>query len=328
MINLYTLSGHVFKQVVHDSAESIYEDPVWIDAINITSEEESRVESYLGIDIPTKEELKQIEISRRLYQSHGALYMTAIIVAQAETTTPESQPVTFVLYKNQLITVRDAQLRTFKTFSSHITKTKQEGVANAHTLFAGLMDATIARVGDILEAARTNIDDAASVIFQAGVDTLDNKAQTINYKDVMEKIGRNGRLISKARESLVSLDRVIAYALQTNVIGFGPDIISKLQILLKDIASLSDYASFLSNETTFLLDATLGMINIEQNKIIKIVSVIAAIFLPPTLIASLYGMNFHIMPELSWTYGYPYALILMFLSAFVPYKYLKGRGWF
>ena len=328
MINLYTLSGHVFKQVVHDSAESIYEDPMWIDLLNITPEEEARVESYLGIDIPTRAELKQIEISQRLYHAHGALYMTAIIVAQAETTMPESQSVTFILYKNYFITVRYSQLRTFKTFSTHITKNKQEGIANAHSIFTGLMDVTIGRIGDILEAARENIDNAAHVIFQASAHAVGNKMQNIDYKDVMDKIGCNGRLISKARESLVSLDRVITYAIQSNVVGLNPNITSKLQVLLKDITSLSDYANFLSSETTFLLDATLGMINIEQNKIIKIMSVMASIFLPPTLIASIYGMNFNIMPELSWKYGYPYAITLMVLSIFLPYKYCKKQGWF
>ena len=182
MINLYTLSGNVFKQVVHDSAESIYEDPMWIDLLNITPEEEARVESYLGIDIRTRAELKQIEISQRLYHSRGALYMTAIIVAQAETTMPESQSVTFILYKNYLITVRYSQLRIFKTFSTHITKNKQEGMANAHTIFTGLMGVTIGRIGDILEAARENIDNAAHAIFQASASAVDAKIQNIDYK--------------------------------------------------------------------------------------------------------------------------------------------------
>jgi len=328
MINLYNLSGNVFKHIVHDSAEAIYEDPIWIDLLNITPEEEARVEKYIGINIPTREELKQIEISQRLYHAHGALHMTAIIVAQAETTMPESQAVTFILYKNHFITVRYSQLRTFKTFSSYITKNNQEHIVNAHGVFTGLIDTTIGRIGDILEAARENIDNAAHVIFQAGADSVSNKIQNINYKDVMEKIGCNGRLISKSRESLVSLDRALTYALQSNAIAFNPETILKLQVLLKDISSLSDYANFLSGETTFLLDATLGMINIEQNKIIKIMSVMASIFLPPTLIASIYGMNFHIMPELGWKYGYIYAVTLMVVAIFAPYKYCKKQGWF
>jgi magnesium transporter len=285
MIRLYTRLSNTFNQVVHDCEEEISDNPIWIDLINVTPKEEERVESYLGIDIPTAEELKQIEISQRLYQSHGALYMTAIVVANAETTMPESQSVTFVLYKNYLITVRYSSLRTFKTFSTHITKNQPEGICDAHSVFTGLMDATINRIGDILEAARKNIDNAADIVFHASEETVGNKVHMVNYKDVMKKIGCNGRLISKARESLVSLDRVISYAVQSNILNLNNEIKSQLHVLLKDIASLSDYAHFLSNETTFLLDATLGMINIEQNKIIKIMSVMASIFLPPTLIA-------------------------------------------
>lgn len=328
MINLYTLEGEALKHIVHNGSEKIYDEPLWIDLVDITPQEELCVENYLGIDIPTREELQQIEISQRLYRRDNALYMTAVIIAKSETDAPESQTITFVLYKNYFITVRYSQLHTFKVFSSYIMHNKLEGGIGAEGLFTELLDTIIGRVADILEDTRKNIDDSAQSIFLKSAKSLSNKVQHVSHQDVMEKIGRYGRLISKARESLVTLDRLITYVSQANIANFSADSKPRLSALLQDIRALNDYAHFLSGETIFLLDATLGMISIEQNKIIKIVSVMASIFLPPTLIASIYGMNFHAIPELSWKYGYPYAITLMILSVIVPYRHLKKRGWF
>ena len=324
MINLYTKSGSLIIHSVHDVKSTIDEAPLWIDLVNITPEEEKCVEEYLGIDIPTREEIQEIEISSRLYEQDGAIYMTGIVIAKSETTNPDSVAVTFIIYKNYLITVRYSELRTFKNFSNHITKSNTKQHADANHLFSGLFDNIIDRIADILEAARKNIDLAASTIFSSSK----KKGNDINYKDILHKIGSSGRLISKSRESLVTLDRVLTYAVQANIIKDDLNTTQRLKALIKDIVSLSDYANFLSTEISFLLDATLGMVNIDQNNIIKILSVGSMIFMPPTLIASTYGMNFHAIPELTWSLGYPYALGLMFLSAILPYRYFKKRGWF
>ncbi len=327
MINLYNIVGNSIILSTHDCTQKIDNDPIWIDLFNITPEEEKCVETYLEIDVPTREEMQEIEISSRLYTEDGALFMTGIIVAKSETTVPESHAVTFILYKNYLITVRYTHLHTFKTFSSHITKTPFKIRPTAHGLFTGLMDAITDRIADILETARNNIDSTAQITFHHDI-SKDFETKDVNYKEVLSKIGSNGRLISQSRESLVTLDRVITYSTQSDVTKFEDAMLVRLKTLLKDVTSLSDYAHFLSGETSFLLDATLGMINIEQNDIIKIFSIGSIIFLPPTLIASMYGMNFHVIPELSWALGYPYAIGLMALSALVPYKYFKRRKWF
>jgi magnesium transporter len=144
---------------------------------------------------------------------------------------------------------------------------------------------------------------------------------------VMERIGRIGDLVSKSRESLVSLGRLLSYVQQSSSVTLTPDLRARFKTLSRDVLALSDHASFVNSKTSFMLEATLGLINIEQNDIIKIFSVAAVAFLPPTLIASIYGMNFHHMPELDWMLGYPLALLLMVFSAVVPYVYFKRRGW-
>jgi magnesium transporter len=148
-----------------------------------------------------------------------------------------------------------------------------------------------------------------------------------DLRALMERIGRNGDLLSKARESLVSLTRLLAFVQQSTQVQMSQDVRGRFRNVSRDATALSDHASFVSNKINFLLDATLGLINIEQNAIIKIFSVAAVVFLPPTLIASIYGMNFHHMPELGWEGGYPWALGLMVVSAVLPYVYFKRRGW-
>jgi magnesium transporter len=296
--------------------------PVWIDLYNITPEEEKSIEDYLGIDIPTRKEMQQRTISKRLYQENDALYMTGIIIAKSETTCPESQAVTFVLYKNYLITVRYAQLHTFQTFSSFILKTNFKTPPTSHSLFVGLMDAVIDRFANILEAARYNIDGAAQMIFNLNSKDKIIK-QEVDYRSLLTKIGSAGRLIAKVRESVVTIDRIMTYARGSTSVTFDNQLYHRLDSLLKDATSMSDYANFLSNETSFLLDATLGVVNIEQNDVMRIFSIVSIIFLPPTLVASVYGMNFRIMPEINWESGYFYAIGLMFLSALLSYRYFK-----
>ena len=143
----------------------------------------------------------------------------------------------------------------------------------------------------------------------------------------MQTMGANGDLHTKARESLITINRLIIFFGQTIGAKIDNEGQLRLDTLNKDIASISDYANFLSTKVNFLLEATLGMVNIEQNNIIKLFSVAAVIFLPPTLIASIYGMNFHIMPELSWKYGYLFSIGMILLAAWLPYKYFKYRKW-
>jgi magnesium transporter len=192
------------------------------------------------------------------------------------------------------------------------------------TLLAGLLEAFIERMADVLEKVQLELDAISLAIFprQNGTSPTNRDLQAM-----IQKIGMNGDLISKARESLVSFQRLLTYVQQASNVTLSKDQVSRFKSTLRDVQSLSDHASFLGGKIQFMLDAVLGLINLEQNNIIKIFSVVAVMFLPPTLIASIYGMNFHFMPELDRHWGYPLALVAMVASAVVPYLYFRRRGW-
>ncbi|HML30591.1 MAG TPA: magnesium/cobalt transporter CorA [Hyphomicrobium sp.] len=322
MIRGFLNEGGRLKAV--EGASELSENLVWIDLINPTDVEENDLESRLGIDIPTKEEMEEIEISSRLYNEDGASFMTATLPAQADGDDPQMHPVTFVLAGTRLITVRYHDPRAFQTFPQRAEKVPM-GCDTGEGVLVALLEAIVDRLADILERAGREIDGISRDIFQHK-GAKPTKSQ--DFQKVLESIGRKGDLTSNIRDSLVTLERLIGFlgqgAMQRKS---SKELRERIKTLSRDVRSLADHASFLSQKITFLLDATLGMINIEQNAIIKIFSVAAVVFLPPTLVASSYGMNFEHMPELEWLLGYPWAIGLMILSAIIPYVYFKRRGW-
>jgi magnesium transporter len=307
------------EQAIHE-----LEGVVWIDLFSPTAGEEAELESRLGIDLPTREEMEEIEISSRLYYENGAAFMTATLPAQADGDNPLMAPVTFILSGDRLITVRYHDPRAFQTFPLRAEKVAM-GCSSGEVVLVALLEAIVDRIADILERAGRDIDGISHEVFQhKGAATTKSR----DFQAVLESIGRKGDLISKIRDSLVTLERLIGFLGQvTTQRKSDKDVRSRVKTLARDARSLTDHASFLSQKVTFLLDASLGMINIEQSAIIKIFSVAAVAFLPPTLIASIYGMNFDYMPELHWPWGYPLALGLMVASAVLPYWYFKRRGW-
>ncbi len=296
-------------------------DSVWIDIICPTREEELIVEEVTKISIPAREEMSEIELSSRLYKDKNILYMTASMIAQAESPEPKFDSVSFILTKKKLITVRYIEPTAFKLFSLQIQKF-YISTHNSDDVLIDLLDATIDRLADILELVARRIDEHSKMIFRT-----QKNDQASDYLTIMQQIGTNGDLTTKTRESLMSFSRLLQFFSQTAIGRLDSEDQLKLKALVNDVVALSDHADFLSNKIIFLLEATLGMIGIEQNNIIKIFSVAAVIFLPPTLIASIYGMNFHNIPELSLKYGYEFAIILMLLAAFVPYKFFKRKKW-
>ncbi len=294
---------------------------LWLDLVNPGREEEAAVERLLGLDIPTREEMNEIEISSRLYLENGGAFMTAILPAHTDGDDPEMEPVSFVLTPDRLVTVRYHEPRAFVSFPPRAERTALE-IPNAESVLVALLEAVVDRLADILERAARDIDAISRRIFRPSGDAPRDNQKTL------EEIGRKGDLTSNIRDSLLTLERLAGFLGHVTVQRkSSKDIRERVKTLSRDIRSLLDHAGFLSQKVTFLLDATLGMINIEQNAIIKIFSVAAVIFLPPTLIASIYGMNFEHMPELDWLLGYPFAIGLMIVSAILPYAYFKRRGW-
>jgi magnesium transporter len=298
---------------------------VWADLFEPTKEEEATIENWIGVGIPTREEMQEIEISSRLYVENGAFFMTATLPAHADGDRPVMSPVTFVLSQNRLITVRYHEPRAFQTFPMRAEKA-DIGCTNGETILIALLEAIVDRLADVLERAGSEVIEISHDIFHPAEKKASKRDR--GFQIILRRIGRKEDLVSNIQDSLLSLQRLSGFFGQVMVPRKNDkDLRARVKTLSRDVSSLSDHASFLSQKITFLLDATLGMINIEQNAIIKIVSVAAVVFLPPTLVASVYGMNFDVMPELKWLLGYPFALFLMVISAVLPFWYFKRRGW-
>ena len=324
MINGYVTEGGRLRAV--DDLLPRAQSLAWIDLQSPTHEEESLLERMLGVDIPTLEDMEEIELSSRLYRSNHALYMTATLPAQSDRDDPEMAPVTFMLAEGRLVTVRYHDPSAFGTFVRHATKTPAAG-SSGRSVLIGLLEVIVDRLADVVERAAGEIDAISASIFGRGEG---RRARTRDFRQALEEIGRKGDLTSKLRESLATLDRLAAFlaqVIENGTVDADVEERARLATLARDVHSLIDHLEFLTQNIAFLLNATLGMINIEQNGIIKIFSVAAVVFLPPTLIASIYGMNFDRMPELDWASGYPFALALMAVSAIVPLWLFKRRGW-
>jgi magnesium transporter len=289
---------------------------VWFDLFEPNAAEEAALERMLGIEVPTREDMQEIEESSRLYREGTAVYMTALLPAGSETGSVVLGPVTFILSGQRLVTVRYHAPKAFKTFPARAEKIAV-GCTDGTTVLLALLDAAVDRLADILEFVGRDIGQLSREVFKATGGT------GADFSGVLRSIGRQGELVSHVHDSLVTLERLIAFHGAVS----GKESRSRDKTLARDAHFLTEHADFLSQKITFLLDATLGMISIEQNAIIKIFSVAAVIFLPPTLVASIYGMNFAVMPELHWLFGYPFALGLMVLSAVLSYWIFKSRGW-
>ncbi|MES2983585.1 MAG: magnesium transporter CorA family protein [Pseudomonadota bacterium] len=299
----------------------IPKNTVWIDLLNPTREEELAVEAFLGLEIPTREEMHEIEVSNRLYQDRGAHYMTATMTTKVDTQAPETHAVTFILTASALVTIRYVDATSFRRFAAMILK-QPDAQFDENTLFLGLMDAIVNRIADILERLDRDIDRITKDIFRS--QKAGPAAKSADYQQVLERIGRSGDLSSKIHESLVTFGRVAGYANHHKKMCVTENE-TELVAIRKDISGLIDHGTYLTGRVNFLLDATLGMISINQNAVFRVLSVASLIFLPPTLVAGIYGMNFKLMPELEWHFGYLGALVLMSFAAILPYAYLKQR---
>jgi magnesium transporter len=323
MLSFYVPHGSALDRIAVDPGSPPPEETVWIDLVTPTVQEDKIVEQLLGIAVPTREEMQEIEVSSRLYVENGARYMTATLMCQSDTATPKTTPVTFILSNHKLATVRYEEPRPFAIVEHKLARSCPAKVSGELVLM-DLLDAVIDRSADILERIGGEVDQISHSIFEP-----EDEVEPPSYKDVLKALGRKGDLTSKVRESLVSIGRLLLFlANEAEGMRWNKNVRAHLQSMRRDTASLSDHATYLANKITFLLDAMLGVVNLEQNAIIKIFSIAAVIFMPPTLVASIYGMNFHKgMIELEWEYGYLFALTLMVFAAVLPIVYFKWRKW-
>src|SRR6202022_720112 len=318
MLSAFVPSESSLKKVNEADLATLPESAVWIDLVKPTAAEDKAVERLAGIAVPTREDMQEIEISSRLYIENSARYMTATLMCAADTENPRTTAVTFILASHRLVTVRYDAPKPFMLVENKLARSCPPGITGEMVLME-LLDAVIDRNADILERAGSDMDTISHDIFEPEGAARTGHAK--RYSDILIAIGRKGDLTSKVRESLVSIGRVVTF------VAAAVDGVKWSKDMQRDVTSLTDHASYLSNKITFVLDAMLGVVNLEQNNIIKLFSVMAVVLMPPTLIASIYGMNFRSMPELEWTHGYSYALLSMLLAAAGPYLYFKWKKW-
>jgi magnesium transporter len=321
-------AGRVIQQPLAPEGP-LPEGTVWIDMLRPDEGERQRLSALLGIDLPTREEMKEIEASSQLYTEGDGIYLTTPMISRADSPHPQMGELTFVLTSRQMITMRYTEPRSISVFAARSAR-QPEMLASAEDALLGVLDAVIDRIADVLELIAGRIDTLSLRVFEDSLDsepTARKRESSSALNDVLRGIGRAGDLTHKVRSSLAGLERLVTFLTSVTASRLTKDQKITLKTLTRDLRSLQEQARSLAQETNFLLDATLGLINIEQNYIIKIFSVASVAFLPPTLIASIYGMNFKSFPELDWAWGYPFALCLMVLSAVIPFLYFRRRGW-
>jgi magnesium transporter len=315
-------SGRIVNEQAR-AGEPMPEGLVWADMLEPTLEDVIQIRRVANIDVPTPEEMREIEPSSRLYREGLALFMTASVLSHADSQDPETRAITFVLADGLLTTIRYTTPAPFLTFQSRI-QSQPELCASAEIALAELLDAIVDRIADTMESVDANVSALSKTIFAP---LGKKKGGTSDYSEELKAIGLSAVRCSKVDESLVGLSRLLTFFDANMRLVGQKQVRVRIKDLQRDILSLMGYVERQSEKLQMLLEATLGMVNIQQNNIIKIFSVIAVVFLPPTLVASIYGMNFRVMPELDWTVGYPLALLMMFASAVGPYLYFRHRGW-
>ncbi|ABA78765.1 magnesium transporter [Rhodobacter sphaeroides] len=308
-------------------AEACLASALWIDLYKPLPGQVEAVRQ-LGVEVPTLADMEEIEVSSRLYREEGLDYMTVVLPGQTELKEQISAPVCFVLSPERLVTVRHHVPRPFETYPERADKVGL-GCARPEQVFLGLIEEIVGRLADLMEGSGRSLDTVSRAIFQPPVATRSHGAPAPErLQELLEQVGREGERLAHIRLALLTLERALGFFAQT-----VPDRIEQeglkpaIKSLQRDIAAMEVHADFVSQRVALATDATLGMINLAQNATVKIVSVVAVLFLPPTLVASIYGMNFAHMPELERPWGYPGALGLMLASAAGAWAYFKWKKW-
>ncbi len=305
-------------------ASAPWEGAIWIDLVNASDEERAEVERVSGLRVPTQGAISEIETTSRVYMENHAMYMSSPLPASGDAHEPLSA-VGFVLTKKLLITVRFSENPVFEALYASCVKS---GPHSACDVFLRVLEALVDRSADTLEHTSAELDGLSHKAFHAEhVHRKEVKAASELLRGMLRKLGQMSDWISQIRDTLLGLGRLAAFVNETGEHVLDAPDVPRLKAIRSDIGSLNDYQAHLSGKIQFLLDATLGFINIEQNDIVKTLTIVSVVGVPPVLVAGIYGMNFKFMPELNWTLGYPYALVLMLVTGLLPIAWFKWRGW-
>ncbi len=319
MIRIYTQTEKGISRTVGlEDRDYNREQIFWIDLLTPDAAELRFAEELCAIEMPTKDEMREIESTSRLYCEDGGRFMTTTVLSRVETDEPMIAEITFILKGRMLVTVRHTDSYSFRVFSHQLLR--MQGT-NRDLVFIGLLETLVDRQADVLERFGTDLDALSKKVFGTHHtrNSKEDDPDTDDLRDALEELGRVGDLITRQRDALVNLLRLITYAgNEDSCMDSHDSLYVPLRPVSRDVNSLSEYGSFLSNKINFMLDAVLGLINIEQNDIVKVFTIMSVVFLPPTLIASIFGMNFKHMPILDSPWGFWISLALMVLVGLVP----------
>ncbi len=325
MLNAYDCNGSALRRIDSASIEALC-GAAWIDLIAPSDQEMAQVQQATGLTVPTEADLVEIETSSRLNVTDDVLRLSMPFVARLDEV-PILLPGGFLLTRDRLITIRFAPSRVFDGFAE---KEMRGGTGNwsAAHLFVGLLEATVDRQADALEQTRADLETISHSIFQHRAMRLGgSKHEDVMLRTTLGAIGRAGDVISFVRDSQVNAGRIVPFVQAVAKDWLPQDLEPRLTALKQDIASLNDFDTHLNDKLQFLLDATLGFINIAQNNVMKVLTVASVVGIPPVLIAGIYGMNFKNMPELNWPWGYAYGMAVIVISGLVPLAWFKLRDW-
>ena len=308
----------------HPQGQEPWSNATWIDLCDATEEERSRVASATGLRVPDQSEVREIETTSRVYTEKDALYLSTPIPASADASEPLSA-VGFVLTRRVLISVRFSKNSVFESL---FRDREGELSRSACDVFMRIMEALVDRAADTLEHCSAQLDHLSHRAFHSERPRR-RELKTVSEKlrATLRKLGQIGDHISQIRDTLLGLGRIAAFVCESGTTVLASEERPRLMAVRADISSLNDYQQHISGKVQFLLDATLGFISIEQNDVVKALTIVSVVGVPPVLVAGVYGMNFEHMPELHWTFGYPFALLLMLVTGLLPLAWFKWRGW-
>ncbi len=322
---LFANDGASSRQALEPAAH-LSSNAVWFDLLDPTDAERDAAEKLTGLRVPSREDVAEIESSSRLYSEAGSMYFSIPYSYRAPDGRSTKVPVGFVLSDRHLLTLRYAVLPAFELFTERFA---HMGQANSSEVFVGLVEAIVDRVADVLEHVGDELDDLSKATFAGEDGTKKSNARRADrrLRGILTSVGRCGDTLGNLRDSVLALGRMAAYAQQTRSEWQPPELQARLATLRQDIGSLNDYDQQLNTKVSFLLDAVLGFINIEQNNSVKVLTVVSVVGIPPTFVVGLYGMNFKNMPEYDWSFGYEYAWVVILVSVIVPLVWFRIKGW-
>jgi magnesium transporter len=298
---------------------------VWLDLLTPSDDERRAAEQATGLELPTRDNIAEVESSSRVYMEGETIYLSSPVSFRDAEGRSAIAPVGFVLSQHRLVTIRFAEMPVFDAYADRFAKLPAQSSAEA---FAGLMEALVDRAADAMERVGGELDQLSKQAFRSdssGARRSTRRADA-ELRGGLISVGRCGDALANLRDTMLGLARIVGYTEQAAP-WLPSEIKQRMTTVRRDIASLNDYDQQLSAKTSFLLDAVLGFISIEQNNGVKVLTVVTVVGIPPTFVVGLYGMNFKGMPEYDWAWGYPFGWAMIIASVVVPLVWFRVKGW-